>query len=142
MTKQSENVAHSELVDGSTTSLHSHAGGSGGGLVVSGATVFSGTAPTSWTDLDLSSVVGANQALVMLQITATSDRNALAVRTNGDTEEYYNPSSDASAHGLALVHHDSSNAVVVMCITDSSGVIEWRVETVGTTTIKLMAYIM
>ena len=33
MTKQEETVGHSELVSGSQTSLHSHAGGGGGGLV-------------------------------------------------------------------------------------------------------------
>ena len=33
MTKVSENVGHPELVGGSQTSLHSHPGGGGGGLV-------------------------------------------------------------------------------------------------------------
>lgn len=33
MTKQSEEVAHQNLVNGSTTTLHTHAGGGGGGLV-------------------------------------------------------------------------------------------------------------
>lgn len=34
MTKQVENVAHSELVSGSQTSLHSHSGGSGESVVI------------------------------------------------------------------------------------------------------------
>ena len=36
MVKQSEAVAHNELVEGDVTSLHSHAGGAGGGLVDKG----------------------------------------------------------------------------------------------------------
>jgi len=39
VTKQSEEVAHSELVAGSITSLHSHSGGGGGGLVDKGGEV-------------------------------------------------------------------------------------------------------
>lgn len=39
MTKQNEIVAHNELVGGSQTTLHSHPGGGGGGLVDKGGTV-------------------------------------------------------------------------------------------------------
>lgn len=39
MVKQSENVAHNELVGEAQTSLHSHPGGGGGGLVDKGGTV-------------------------------------------------------------------------------------------------------
>lgn len=39
MTKQSEQVAHNELVGGSQTILHTHPGGGGGGLVDKGGTV-------------------------------------------------------------------------------------------------------
>jgi len=143
MTKQSVEVAHPELVDGSETSLHSHAGGAGGAtFVVSGAQAFSGSSPTSWTDLDLSSIVGASQALVMLQFKAGNDMNALAVRTNGDTEEYYHTSSDASAQGLQLAHHDSVNVLSLMVVTDSAGVIEWRTETSsGSAVVNVVMYI-
>jgi len=51
MTKQSESVAHGELVGGSQTSLHNHPGGGGGGLVDKAGTVTTdsgGEAPVSF----------------------------------------------------------------------------------------------
>ena len=78
----------------------------------------------------------------MLSIHAGSDVNAVAVRQNGDTDEYYNAAAEANAQGVALAHHDSTNAVVLFCLTDASGVIEWCCETaVNPTTVKLLAYI-
>jgi len=141
MTKQAEAVAHNELVGGGQTSLHSHAGGGGASFVVSGTQVFSGDSPSSWTDLDLSGVVGSNSALVMLRIHAGSDMNAVCVRMNGDTVEYYSAVADSSAQGVALAHHDSTNAIVLMVVTDTSGVIEWRTEASQTATIDIIAYI-
>ena len=41
MTKQSVEVAHPELVGGTSTTLHSHPGGGGGGLVDKAGTVTS-----------------------------------------------------------------------------------------------------
>lgn len=141
MTVQSEQVAHKTLVDGTEISLHTHAGGGGSPLTVSGATAYSGASPTSWTDLNLSSIVGENSAMVILQISATSDMNATAIRKNGDGAEYYSASNEASAYGIALGHHDSTCDMVLICVTDTSGVIEWKTESSSTATIKVIAYI-
>lgn len=120
-------------------------GGSGGGganFTISGSEVFSGSSPTSWTELDLSSIVGTNKALVILRFKAGSDMDALAVRTKGDTEEYYSATSDTTAQGLALAHHDSVNVVVLMVITDALGKIEWITETESASaSVVVMAYI-
>lgn len=129
-----------ELTSGSETSLHSHTGGAS--FIVSGASVFSGTSPTVWSELDLSEVVGVNSALVLLRIHAGSDMDATSVRMKGDTVEYYNEAADASAQGLALAHHNSTNAIVLMVVTDTMGKIEWITESeVSDATIDVIAYI-
>ena len=60
----------------------------GATLVVSETEVFNGTSPTVWTDLDLSGTIGANVAIVLLKF--SSGANAwIAVRKNGDTDQFY-----------------------------------------------------
>ena len=113
----------------------------GSTFTVSGAEVFSGTSPTSWTDLDLSGTIGANSALVILAISSGVDMNALAVRKNGDTDEYYNVAVEANAYGCAIAHHDADAVLVLICVTDTAGVIEWITESAQTASIKLLAYI-
>ena len=113
-----------------------------GNLTVSGVTVVDAQpSPTSWTELDLSSVVGTNNALVILAFSATGDMNATAVRRKGDTDEYYSTFNEANACGVALGHHDSTSVMVLICATDAAGVIEWITETSRTAIVKLMAYI-
>ena len=115
--------------------------GTGAVFIVSGAT-YNTTTPLTWTDLDLSGVVGSNSAWVILSIHANSDINAVAVRKNGDTTEYYNAAADASAQGMALAHHASTNAVVLSSLTDNAGVIEWISETaVANATVTVISYI-
>ena len=75
MTKQSEQVAHDELVGGSETSLHSHAGGGGGGLVDKGGTVT--------TD-------GSGEASVSFN-TSYSDTNYFILLTSGENSDAYMP---------------------------------------------------
>ena len=60
--------------------------------VYDGTNVFSGAAPTSWTDLDLSAVTGSNRCLVTLKIKSTSGgvnyNNRVSIRPHGDTDNY------------------------------------------------------
>jgi len=117
-------------------------GGGGASFVVSGAQAFSGLSPTSWTDLDLSSIVGSNSAMVILRFHSGADINAIAVRKNGDTNDYYCASADANAYGCALGHHDSTADLVLICVTDTAGIIEWICESgVSPTTVDVIAYI-
>ena len=111
-------------------------------VIVSGATVFGpASSPTSWTDLDLSGTVGSRSVLAILQITAAGNMEATAVRKNGDSTEYYDDGAKEAAYGCALASHDSSAALVLICVTDAAGVIEWITEASQTATIKLIAYI-
>jgi len=113
----------------------------GANFTVSGAEVFNGSSPTTWTDLDLSGTVGVNSALVILRIESATDMNATAVRQNGDTADYYNVSAEASAYGVALAHHDSTASLVLITTTDTAGVIEWITESTQTVTVDIIAYI-
>jgi len=74
MTKQSEQVAHNELVGAGQTSLHSHAGG-GGGLVDKGGIVT--------TD-------GAGEASVSFN-TSYSDTNYFIILTAAENSDAYMP---------------------------------------------------
>jgi len=110
-------------------------------VIVSGVTVYNGESPTSWTDLDLSSIVGINSAMVILSFQATKDMDAISVRKNGDTEDYYCAAADAMAYGMALGHHDTTAVLVLICVTDTNGVIEWITENSETAIVKVIAYI-
>lgn len=103
--------------------------------------VFNGSSPTSWTDLDLSGVVGTRCAVVFLKFTSNQDMNAIAVRQNGDSDDYYSASSEQNAYGICMAHHDNDADLVLMCLTDGNGVIEWITETSRTCQVYVMAFI-
>ena len=108
-------------------------------FTVSGATLGYGGSPNGlWADLNTG--LGCS-ALVILSFTAEADMNATAVRKKGDTEEYYNAAVEASAYGCALGHHDASAVLVLMCVTDTQGMIQWITEASQIATVKLIAYI-
>lgn len=99
----------------------------GAGLELGGTEteVFSGTSPTSWTDLDLAAVVGANVALVALKISrAGTAINRPAFRKNGDTDEFYAITDSMGCAFISLV--PSGIHAVVLVVTDGSGLVEWR----------------
>jgi len=100
-------------------------------LTIAETQVFNGTAPTSFTDLDLSGTIGSNEALVLLHIScATSSTNVL-VHRNGTSlvSNYYGVTGAAE------------NRVWLWVPTDTAGIIEWRAGVAETTTITLVAYI-
>lgn len=110
-------------------------------LTVAETEVFSGTAPGSWTDLDLSGTIGSNPALVLLKIDsgASADTN-VAFRKDGDTDEFYTAAALESS-GCALIAVNAPHMSILVA-TSASGVIEWKSEsTAGTTTVDIIAYI-
>ena len=129
------------LSGGGETGLHSHAAAGGATLTVSETEVFSGTIPTAWTDLDLSGTVGSQATLVMLKVYQPIGIVALAVRKNGDTDEFYT-SNTGDARGVALTKVYSLVHAVLIVSTDNAGKIEWRGSSTTTnTTIDIIAYI-
>lgn len=110
---------------------------SGASVNYSGTQVFSGTSPTSWTDLDVSAVTGAKTSLVVLGINKGAQSGNVAVRRNGDTDEYYDSSMQGAACGVVT----TNDYIVVICFTDDAGVIEWRTEGAEATTVDVIGYI-
>jgi len=86
-----------------------------------------GPGPSAWVDLDLSSYVGSKKALVWIRIKTSSQQFQtyhFAFRQNGDTNEYYD--SGTAAGGTQKVNKAKDIARMVVCYTDSSGIIEWK----------------
>ena len=113
----------------------------GAALTVSETEVFSGTSPTSFTDLNLSGTIGSNAALVLIKVYSASSFLALAVRKNGDTDEFYGAASKSVGCAIADDALAGSYYAVLLVTTDTSGVIEWRTGIAETTTIDIIAYI-
>lgn len=102
--------------------------------------VFSGTAPTSFTDLDLSSTVGAKQRVVLIKITcSTAGGTIYTFRRNGDSASY--SIADLTTGGAAqsgAIQNGYSAYIIVT--TDSSGIVEWAASNASTTTLNMEAY--
>lgn len=129
-----EQVAHADLVGGEQTALHKH---NGANLVVAETEVFNGTSPTSWTDLNLSGVIGSNAALVILKVFCVSAR--VVFRKNGDTDEFSTLTQDA--RGCALAKGSGVAHLVMLVATDANGVVEWTTLAAEAATIDIIAYI-
>ena len=87
--------------------------------------VFSGAMPSSWTDLDLSSVVGQKQSLVMLRYKynfSDSTYSYVAVRTN---DSNFDSGSNTSINSILLNSKDNPSSFMLLQ-TDSGGMIEQR----------------
>lgn len=128
------------LTDGSETELHSHpADGDGAALTVAETEVFSGTSPTTWTDLALAGTVGAQATLVVIKTYTTATR-WIAVRKNGDTDDF---SVIGGLYGQGCAAGDLRGGYhhVLIVATDTDGKIEWITESAATYTIDIIAYI-
>lgn len=110
--------------------------GGGGGATVAfpQAQAFSGTAPTSWADLDLSPIVGANSALAFLRVNSTSSAAKYRFRRNGEPNTYH-------AYGTAYSYLGSNLIGTLLVVTDASGIVEWYCEDANNTTVDVEAYI-
>ena len=89
--------------------------------------------PTAFTDLDLSSVVGEQAVFVFLKVTQTSGAmdTYATFRPNGATEDWYD--NQAGQHGSTEFRVNQLNlpcSGLLGCMTDSSGVVEWRTNSV------------
>jgi hypothetical protein len=85
--------------------------------------VFNGTSANTFTDLNLSSVVGVAQRTVMLKAQNSNAGKLFVFRPNGDTADYYH----ASVLGAnVVVTGASSIAGMAIVKTDTNGIVEWR----------------
>ena len=93
--------------------------------------VFNGSIPSTWTDLDLSNVVGQKKAMVLLRVDLTNwqddEQNMLIVRPDGDTNDYYYTSSGGSSSAVQSslnVLNLTAQSGTIMVTTNNDGVIE------------------
>jgi len=104
-----------------------------------GSQVFSGGSPTSWTDLDLSSYVGSNRALVYLRVDISSGiASWYKFRTNGLARDIADSTSNMSACCASQI--SSGNSDYFLVETDDSGIVEWYSGSSQTTSINIIAY--
>ena len=105
------------------------------GVTFNTTQVFSGTSPTTFTDLDLSGVVGANSAVVLLKVlyngTTTSDQ-VVAFRKYGETV------LGGSSHVVKAADYYRFQYFLVP--TDAGGIVEWRAGAAESYTITMEAY--
>jgi len=113
----------------------------GAASVKTGVTqVFSGTAPTAWTDLDLSPTIGAKYSLVFLSVTGSASLTKVVVRCNGDTIDYSGADTTTES-GCAISILKASGANVLVVATDANGIIEWGGNAAATGTIRVIGYV-
>jgi hypothetical protein len=111
-----------------------------GALTIQETQVFNGASPIVWTDLDLSATIGAGARLVLIKIDPGSTGKSVAVRKNGDTDEFYE--SNQYCFGCAKTGTGVSGIQnVFMVATDNNGIIEWRTETSATMTIDVIGFV-
>ena len=111
--------------------------------------VYSGDITTTWTDLDLSSVVGQNSSLVILEIdnwtcsACSSDR--IYFRTNGDDFEPWTGdpgTTGVNSINMASFYTTQTNAMILIT-SDSNGIVEHRTfsEWTNNATISVVFYL-
>lgn len=87
------------------------------------STAFSGTSPTSYTDLDLSSIIGTTSRVVFLKVTCGTTSVAFHFRKNGEAGTGAVGDNSAGTNRTSLL--TSGQVAYVTVVTDSSGVVEW-----------------
>lgn len=113
------------------------------GWIHSGVKVYDNTnSPTSWTDLDLSAVVGKNRAFVLIKIL---NRNAALdnycyTRMNGETNEVAKDATlGCMLNGVVLA---PTNIAYFVIETDKNGIFEWKAVANRKTDIWVLGYIL
>lgn len=94
-----------------------------------GAQVFDGTAPTVWTDADLSGVVGAQRSLVLVMIRNLygSGSNSFAVRENARGDEVWTGGGGGYGVSQVLISGVAGTRDAFLLVTtDAAGIVEWH----------------
>lgn len=108
----------------------------------SGTTVFTGSMPTSYTDLDLSGTVGTNRCFVHMQVSPDASCN-LFLRPNGETKDIgLGASGNPTGTSGGTTTASTTATVFLSLITDSSGIVEWKSSGAGSggTVVKILSY--
>lgn len=108
--------------------------------------IFSGASPGSYTDLDLSSVVGSTRRVVLLKVVCGTTQSEFHFRRNGESGEHPSDSNDHGSGSAKTEKLSSGEIGYVVVPTDNAGIIEWASIQDGTpvasstTTVTIEAY--
>ena len=106
-----------------------------------GTQVFSDSAPTSWTDLDLSSYVGSNSCVVWLKAACSGADLNVTFRTNGESAGVGIDSNTYYGAGISGASILNGRVAYIQVITDTSGIVEWKAIAGTTTVLTLIGYL-
>jgi len=102
--------------------------------------VFTGNAPTSWTELDLSGDVGSNYGIVFLEIDNDyGSANNFAFSFNAVTSHW--PGYWGDPKGCNVLRLEANKRGMVTVATSSTGKVYWRAEAATNVVIWLQAYL-
>ncbi len=135
-----------KLIDDTTKFLRSDGtfavpAGGGATLTIAETQVFSGNAPTTWTDLDLHTTIGSQATLVLLKVSFVQSgaTGQFGFRRNGDGDEMFGA---AYNYGAACITARTATFNVAVVVTDTGGIIEWKAAAALTnTTVDVIGYI-
>jgi len=104
-----------------------------------GTQVYDASSPTSWTELDLSGIVGANRALVYLQVdnVDASTYTWFRFRTKGLGRNIACRGEDSSAICAGMIYYGNTDYFLVE--TDDTGKVEWITDSAVDTDIYLLS---
>jgi len=105
-----------------------------------GATqIYNGSAPTVWTDLILSSYIGARRALVLIKVKNNGPyAQRYKFRPNGDTDDYTVASDQFQGTACIIA---SGYCGWIFVTTDADGKVEWATNNGYNSTLWLVGYI-
>ena len=110
------------------------------GLIVAETEAFaSAAAPDdTFTDLNLSAIVGANKALVLIKVTnGVGSTRGVCFRLNGDAEP-----TVGQRTGCSALYNTANSIGYIITATDANGIVEWTGDSVSqTTTLDVVAFI-
>ena len=96
---------------------------------------------SSFADWDISSVVGVNRAMVIIEMWDASAGNSLMLRTKGSSVEPYTATALAGWGASGVIASTANQGGTLVVITDASGVLELRGNTSATgINYKIQAY--
>ncbi len=117
--------------------LHARTATTASCLTVETTEVYTGTAPTTWTDLDLSSAVGINYANVTLKVYNDSATPIIALfRQKGDPDTYLIGSDTNN-----MVSLGSNGVGQALIYTSDHGKIQWKASSAVPAVIKVVAFV-
>ena len=102
--------------------------------------VFTGTSPTSFTDLDLSSVIGTKQRVVVLKIKNNGTAASVWFRRNGDTDDMSLSLPGSTGPGIEVARVSSGVITTILTTTDTAGVVEWTTSSGVSMEVSVNAY--